>query len=79
MIFHSREVNLFGEPCGRWGELLHQIATLVGQADGAANKVEGRLIFEYIRHKSDLFRILLNSQGVMRSRKSARLLRRRLS
>jgi hypothetical protein len=34
------------------------------------NEVEGRLIFEYIRQESDLFRILLKSQSVSRIRKS---------
>ena len=32
--------------------------------------MEGKLIFEYIRQKSDLFRILLKSQSVTRIRKS---------
>ena len=51
-------------------ELLRHIATLASQADGSANEVEGKLIFEYIKQKSDLFRILLKSQSVKRIRKS---------
>jgi len=51
-------------------ELLRHIATLAGQADGPQNEVEGKLIFEYIKQKSDLFRILLKSQSVTRIRKS---------
>jgi AcrR family transcriptional regulator len=51
-------------------ELMRHIAALAGQADGSANEVEGKLIFEYIKQKSDLFRILLKSQGVTRIRKS---------
>ena len=51
-------------------ELLRHIATLAGEADGPANELEGKLIFEYIRQKSDLFRILLKSQSVKRIRKS---------
>ena len=49
-------------------ELMHHIATLAGQADGSANEIEGKLIFEYIKQKSDLFRILLKSQSVKRIR-----------
>jgi AcrR family transcriptional regulator len=51
-------------------ELMRHIATLAGQADGSANEMEGKLIFEYITQKSDLFRILLKSQSVKRIRKS---------
>jgi AcrR family transcriptional regulator len=51
-------------------ELLRHIATLAGKSDGSENETEGRLIFEYIRQKSDLFRILLKSQSVTRIRKS---------
>jgi AcrR family transcriptional regulator len=51
-------------------ELMSHIATLAGQADGSANEMEGKLIFEYIKQKSDLFRILLKSQSVKRIRKS---------
>jgi AcrR family transcriptional regulator len=51
-------------------ELLRHIATLAGEDDGPANELEGKLIFEYIRQKSDLFRILLKSQSVKRIRKS---------
>ena len=51
-------------------ELLHHISTLASNSDGPVNDIEGRLIFEYIRQKSDLFRILLKSQSVSRIRKS---------
>lgn len=51
-------------------ELLGHIATLAGEADGPANEIEGKLIFEYIKQRSDLFRILLKSQSVRRIRKS---------
>jgi AcrR family transcriptional regulator len=51
-------------------ELIRHIATLAGKSEGPANEVEGRLIFEYVREKSDLFRILLKSQSVTRIRKS---------
>jgi AcrR family transcriptional regulator len=51
-------------------ELLRHIATLAGKSDGLANEIEGKLIFEYINQKSDLFRILLKSQSVTRIRKS---------
>lgn len=51
-------------------ELLRHIETLAGKSENPANEVEGRLIFEYIRQKSDLFRILLKSQSVTRIRKS---------
>ena len=51
-------------------ELLRHIATLAGKSEDPANEVEGKLIFEYIRKESDLFRILLKSQSVARIRKS---------
>jgi len=51
-------------------ELLRHIATLAEKFEDPANEVEGRLIFEYVREKSDLFRILLRSQSVTRLRKS---------
>jgi AcrR family transcriptional regulator len=51
-------------------ELLHHIETLAGKSEDPANEMEGRLIFEYIRQKSDLFRILFKSQSVTRIRKS---------
>ena len=51
-------------------ELLRHIETLAGKTEYPANEIEGRLIFEYIDQKSDLFRILLKSQGVTRIRKS---------
>ena len=51
-------------------ELMRHIATLAGHADGSANEMEGKLIFEYIKQKSDLFKILLKSQSVKRIRKA---------
>ena len=51
-------------------ELLRHIETLAGKTEDPANEVEGRLIFEYIKQESDLFRILLKSQAVTRIRKS---------
>lgn len=51
-------------------ELLSHIGTLAGKTDDPANEIEGRIIFEYIKAKSDLFRILLKSQSVTRIRKS---------
>ena len=51
-------------------ELLQYIETLAGKSEDPANEVEGRLIFEYIRLKSDLFQILLKSQSVTRIRKA---------
>lgn len=47
-------------------ELDHHIATLVGKTEDPANEVEGRLIFEYVKQKSDLFRILFKSQSRVR-------------
>jgi AcrR family transcriptional regulator len=51
-------------------ELLHHIETLAGKSEDPAIEVEGRLIFEYIKRKSDLFGILFKSQSVARIRKS---------
>ena len=51
-------------------QLLRHIETLAGKTEDPANEVEGRLIFEYIRQESDLFRILFKSQSVTRIRKS---------
>jgi AcrR family transcriptional regulator len=51
-------------------ELLHHIGTLAGKTEDSAIEVEGRLIFEYIKQKSDLLRILLKSQSAARIRKS---------
>lgn len=51
-------------------ELLRHIATLAGEADDPTNEIEGKLIFEYIKRRSDLFQILLKSQSVTRVRKS---------
>ena len=50
-------------------ELLTHIETLAKQSDASALETEGRLIFEYIGQKADLFQILLKSQSVTRVRK----------
>lgn len=50
-------------------ELLVHIETLAKQSETSALETEGRLIFEYIEQKADLFRILLKSQSVTRVRK----------
>jgi AcrR family transcriptional regulator len=51
-------------------ELFRHIETLAGKTEDPANEVEGRLIFQYIRQESDLFRVLFKSQSVTRIRKS---------
>jgi AcrR family transcriptional regulator len=50
-------------------ELMSHIETLAKQSENSAIETEGRLIFEYIEQKADLFRILLKSQSVTRIRK----------
>jgi AcrR family transcriptional regulator len=50
-------------------ELMTRVETLAKQSETSGLETEGRLIFEYIREKSDLFRILLRSQSVTRVRK----------
>ena len=50
-------------------ELLRHIAAIAGKSDSPANELEVKLIFEYIKQNSDLFRILLKSQSVTRIRK----------
>lgn len=50
-------------------ELLGYIETLAKQSGTSALETEGRLIFEYIEKKADLFRILFKSQSVTRVRK----------
>ena len=51
------------------GELQDHIETLAKQSETSALETEGRLIFEYIQQKADLFRILFKSQSVTRVRK----------
>jgi len=51
------------------GELQDHIETLAKQSDTSNLETEGRLIFEYIEKKADLFRILFKSQSVTRVRK----------
>ena len=50
-------------------ELLRHIQALADKSEDPASEVEGRLIFEFISQKPDLFRILLRSQSVTRVRK----------
>jgi AcrR family transcriptional regulator len=50
-------------------ELRSHIETLAKQSETSALEMEGRLIFEYIQQKADLFRILFKSQSVARIRK----------
>ena len=50
-------------------ELLGYIETLAKQSETSALETEGKLIFEYIEQKADLFRILFKSQSVTRVRK----------
>jgi AcrR family transcriptional regulator len=50
-------------------ELLGYIETLAKHSETSALETEGRLIFEYIEKKADLFRILFKSQSVTRVRK----------
>ena len=50
-------------------ELVRHIETLAKQSENAALETEGRLIFEHIEQKADLFRILFKSQSVTRVRK----------
>jgi len=50
-------------------ELVVHIETLAKQSEASALEIEGRLIFEYITQKADLFRILFKSQSVARVRR----------
>ena len=50
-------------------ELMIHIETLAKQSDTSSLETEGRLIFEFIGQKADLFHILLKSQSVTRIRK----------
>lgn len=50
-------------------ELQGYIETLAKHSEASALETEGRLIFEYIERKADLFRILFKSQSVERVRK----------
>ena len=54
---------------GGLGELQAHIETLAKQSETSALVTEGRLIFEYIEQKADLFCILFKSQSVTRVRK----------
>jgi AcrR family transcriptional regulator len=50
-------------------ELLTRIELLAKQSEASNLETEGRLIFEYIGGKADLFRILFKSQSVARVRR----------
>src|SRR5258708_1485136 len=50
-------------------ELMGYIETLAKQSETSALETEGRLIFEYIEKKADLFRILFKSQSATRVNK----------
>ncbi|HEX9330372.1 MAG TPA: TetR/AcrR family transcriptional regulator C-terminal domain-containing protein [Anaerolineales bacterium] len=50
-------------------ELIVHIEALAQYSESSALETEGRLIFEYIGQKADLFRILFKSQSVTRVRK----------
>jgi len=50
-------------------ELMVHIEAIAKQSETSALETEGRLIFEYIEQKADLFRILFKSQSVTRVRK----------
>jgi AcrR family transcriptional regulator len=50
-------------------ELMTHIETLAKQSETSDLETEGRLIFEYIGQKADLFRVLFKSQSVTRVRK----------
>ena len=50
-------------------ELMTHIEALAKLSDPSSLETEGRLIFEYVGQKADLFRILLKSQSVTRVRK----------
>ena len=50
-------------------ELIVHIETLAQRSESSALETEGRLIFEYIQQKADLFRVLFKSQSVTRVRK----------
>jgi AcrR family transcriptional regulator len=51
-------------------DLIVHIETLAQRSESSALETEGRLIFEYIQQKADLFRILFKSQSVTRVRKN---------
>jgi hypothetical protein len=51
-------------------ELLIHIETLAKRSETSALEMEGRLIFEYIQQRADLFSILFKSQSVTRVRKN---------
>jgi AcrR family transcriptional regulator len=50
-------------------ELMGYVETLAKQSETSALETEGRLIFEYIQGRADLFRILFKSHSVTRVRK----------
>jgi len=50
-------------------DLMTRIDTLAKQSEASSLETEGRLIFEYVEQKAELFRILFKSQSVTRVRK----------
>jgi AcrR family transcriptional regulator len=50
-------------------ELIVHIETLAQNSESSSLEIEGKLIFEYIQQKADLFRVLFKSQSVTRVRK----------
>lgn len=67
--FESRDQLLMEVLDEGLAELLVHIETLAKQSEASALETEGRLIFEYIEQKADLFRILFKSQSVTRVRR----------
>lgn len=50
-------------------DLMSHIESLAKNSETSALETEGKLIFEYIQHKADLFHVLFKSQSVVRVRK----------
>jgi len=50
-------------------DLMTRIDTLAKQSEASSLETEGRLLFEYVEQKAELFRILFKSQSVTRVRK----------
>jgi AcrR family transcriptional regulator len=67
--FESRDQLLIEVLDEGLAELLVHIETLAKRSETSALETEGRLIFEYIKQRADLFRILFKSQSVTRVRK----------
>jgi AcrR family transcriptional regulator len=67
--FESPDQLLMGVLEDGLAELMKHVETLARQSDTSALETEGRLIFEHIEQKADLFRVLFKSQSVTRVRK----------